>query len=261
MNARTAQIQRTVVCAHPDEIGSRYTIQRKTDRRIEWKYRMSILGDDAKITVRTKADLVRERIEEAIMSGRLKAGEKVVVDSIVRETGVSKIPVREALSSLASAGTLVQIPNSGFHVAPLSLSDIQGVYLLRREVEGLVAQLAAPLVDDDTLAQLAELNLRMREIIDQGHTNGLSELNRAFHVAIAGVTGYQAITDISDELLRKVHLYRTVVARSVADWTESIAEHEEIIAALASHDPSRSRAVAAEHASHQLALETRAELS
>jgi len=220
-----------------------------------------ILGGDSEIRARTKADMVRELVETAIMSGRLKAGERVIVDEIARETGVSKIPVREALTNLASAGLLEQNPNLGFRVTPLSLTEMEGVYRLRAEVEGLAAELAAPGITQSTLERLRVINRRMSDRVAARRTEGLSEENRKFHLIIAEATGFQVIAEVTDELLRKVHRYRSVVVRSTDSWADTVTEHENIIDALVTGDPDLARAVARRHASHQLEVETRAELA
>lgn len=213
------------------------------------------LGDTAKIFVPSKSDLVRERIESAIMDGRLQPGGRIVVDAIARELGVSKIPVREALAKLESVGLIEQTRHSGFRVSSLSHHEMQGVYLLRAEMEELTAGLAAPTIDDYTLNVLHGLNTEIGDLVSSGETQSLSALNREFHVVIAKATTYEVLAEVTGDALRKVHRYRSVVVRSLMGWQASVVEHESIIAALRAHDVDASRAAARAHASSQFQVE------
>ncbi|MCP1415735.1 GntR family transcriptional regulator [Paenarthrobacter sp. A20] len=221
----------------------------------------SMLGRDAQVVTRTKADIVREMVEEAIMSGRLGPGERIVVDTIVSETGVSKIPVREALGRLVSSGLVDQSPNSGYKVATVSLHEIHGIYLLRTEVEGLCAQLAATSIGQAAISDLRSINAQMRERIAGGDTRALSDFNRRFHVSIAKATSFESLADASEDLLSKVHRYRSVATRSAEHWRASVDEHDAIVDALEAHDPVAARDVARNHALSQLEVEKRAELA
>jgi DNA-binding GntR family transcriptional regulator len=219
----------------------------------------SLLGDNAKVFVQTKGDIVRERIETAIMDGRFKPGDRIVVDAIARELGVSKIPVRDALGKLESVGLIEQIQHSGYRVSSLSLHEMRGVYLLRAEIEELTAGLAATMIDDVALESLSAINRKMIDLVKREETQALSSLNREFHMAIARATTYEILAEVTDDALRKVHQYRSVVVRSVKDWRDSVVEHEKIIAALRAHDAEAARAAARAHASNQLQVEKRAE--
>ena len=83
----------------------------------------------------TKAALVRDRIRGLIERGQLAPGERVNVDAIARALGISKIPVREAISQLEAMGLLVTTPHAGARVAQASAADLHGLYLIRQALE------------------------------------------------------------------------------------------------------------------------------
>src|SRR5690349_17560829 len=125
----------------------------------------------------TKADLVYERLRDAILSGELKPGERVNVDALARQLGTSKIPLREAVQRLTTQGLVVQPnPHAGAQVAPLSLREMRGVYLARGALEGLAARVAATTVSDAELAELQQMHEQMRQRLVDGDHRDLSTL-------------------------------------------------------------------------------------
>ncbi|GAA3129339.1 DNA-binding GntR family transcriptional regulator [Kribbella aluminosa] len=197
-------------------------------------------GDTSgRLVVRTKTELIRDRLEAQIIEGQLEPGARIVLDELARELGVSKIPIREALSSLESQGLVVQSPHSGPRVAPLSLREFQAIYLLREEVEALVARLAATKIDDAELTRMREINARMRAMLGSGDGAALADLNTQFHLAIAKATTYQSLVDAVTQSLRSVRRYRAVIDKLATNWPAAVDEHDKVLTALESRDPVR----------------------
>ena len=212
------------------------------------------------IEVKTKVSLIRHRLETAIMGGALKPNDRLVVDEIAREFGVSKIPVREALSSLESSGLVVQVPHSGPRVAPLLLRELRAVYLLREEIETLIARLATESIGPSAIQAMREKNEQMRRGLESGEVGMLSELNTEFHLIIAKATTYQSLVDAVGDSLRKVRRYRAVETRLVTDWSTVVIEHEAVIDALNSGDPDIAGAAVRAHVQNQRQVELSIEL-
>lgn len=199
------------------------------------------------LIVDTKAAQIRQRLSEAIINGELRPGDRIVLDEIARELGVSKIPLREALSSLEGAGLVVNTPHAGPRVAPLPTHELRGIYHLREEVEPLAMQLAAEHLDEDALSDLRELNEDMRRGLGRLSDVEMGSLNSRFHLEIARATTFQTIVEVVDELLTKVRRYRAVIEGFAADWEHAIAEHDEILSALAAGDAARAVATMRAH--------------
>jgi len=211
--------------------------------------------------VESKAALVRQRLYEAIINGELKPGDRLVLDEIARNLGVSKIPLREALSSLEGSGLVVQTPHTGPRVAPLPFHELRGIYLLREEVETLAVRVAATSMSAADVAALRDVNEQMKRQLSNADTATMSDLNSEFHLAIARATTYQTIVETVGELLLKVRRYRAVVNTLAANWEKAVIEHDAIIAALEAHDLDSAVAAVRLHVSNQRQLEIADELS
>lgn len=213
------------------------------------------------LVVDTKASLARARLAEAIINGELQPGDRLVLDEIARELGVSKIPLREALSSLEGAGLVVTTPHTGPRVAPLPFHEVRGIYLLRERVETLGMQLAVEHVDDALISDLRGINESMRARLAAPDVVAMSDLNAEFHLAIARASTYQTIVESVSELLTKVRRYRSVVGALAANWDRAVLEHDAIVAALASGDADAAVRSMRDHVHNQGALETADEIA
>ena len=83
-----------------------------------------------------------EIIRQAITSGDLSPGDRVVELRLAKQLGVGNTAVREALFELERAGLVTRIPNKGSFITKMSLEDAQQIFQIRKELEGLAVELA-----------------------------------------------------------------------------------------------------------------------
>jgi DNA-binding GntR family transcriptional regulator len=209
----------------------------------------------------TKSAQVRERIRELIESGRLEPGDRVNVDAIARAVGVSKIPVREAISQLEALGLVVVTPHAGARVATRSAHDLRGIYLVRASLEPLAARLAAESIDAAQLESLEALAAQMETAFGEGTLDVLSDANRAFHAGIARASGYAPVAEMVEEALRRVAPYRSRFRPGARRWASVLAEHRVILGALRARDGAAAEASARAHVEQRLAGELDEEAS
>jgi DNA-binding GntR family transcriptional regulator len=211
--------------------------------------------------IETKASQVYQRLYAMISAGQLPPGERLNVDELARELGVSKIPIREAIQRLEALGLVVQLPHAGARIAPIALRELTSVYLMRIELEALAARLAALTITDEDIERLRALNAEMRKLCDAGELDTLRAINRTFHVIIIRASGYETLIETAEQLFVKADLYRMFAAARAAHWEQVIEEHVAVIAALADRDPvAAARAIRA-HVNHQVPNEIREQAS
>ena len=199
----------------------------------------------------TKAALVRDRIRGLIERGQLAPGERVNVDAIARALGISKIPVREAISQLEAMGLVVTTPHAGARVATTSAADLHGLYLIRQALEPLSARLAALAITGEQLAALEEIARGMTAAQRAGDAAALSDANRAFHSAVARASGYRPVADMVEETLRRIAPYHSRLL-SPKTWKRALVEHAELLRALRLRDAARAEALAQAHVGQRL---------
>jgi DNA-binding GntR family transcriptional regulator len=138
---------------------------------------------------------IEKRIKQAVVSGELKPGAKLSPSAIAADLGVSHIPVREALTSLAASGYLEHKPRVGFFVRILSPDDLADIYHWREVLEREAFVMAVPQLTGEDVEEMRRLCGQMRRLIVPGRWGEFLDLNRQFHFIAFRRAG-------SDQLLR-----------------------------------------------------------
>ena len=130
---------------------------------------------------------IEKRIKQAVVSGELKPGAKLSPSAVAADLGVSHIPVREALTSLAASGYLEHRPRVGFFVRVLSSDDLADIYHWREILEREAFIMAIPKLTGDDMEEMSRLCGQMRKLTGPGQRREYLNLNRQFHfIASAG---------------------------------------------------------------------------
>lgn len=168
-----------------------------------------------------------------ILEGRLHPGERVGQGSLADALEMSRIPVREALSVLASEGLLTHVPNSGYRVARLNQSEFQQVYLMRTALEDTLLQ-RVPDVSASVVARLADINNRISDASDRLDVGTMVSLNFEFHFGIFSLARLPLVVDELHRLWARATPYQSFFYYDRAARDEVISEHRQAIEALAS---------------------------
>ena len=93
-------------------------------------------------------DLVLDKLMEWIMSGKLSMGDKLSTEELATQLGVSRMPIREALSNLEKKGLAESIPYAGTRLVTLTKADVRQIYIARTALEPLAAKYACEKITD-----------------------------------------------------------------------------------------------------------------
>jgi DNA-binding GntR family transcriptional regulator len=182
------------------------------------------------------SDRVKEYIVEAVLSGQLKPGERIVESSLARDLGVSQAPVREAIRDLVLLGFLESEPYKGTSVRSFSYEELWETYTVRAALESLAARLAATHLTDDDADRLQGILDEMMEAARQHDRDRLIELDNRFHETILRISRNQTLHRLWKTLqfgTWSIVTYR----KSSYDPAYLAARHVELLAALKTGDP------------------------
>ena len=130
---------------------------------------------------RTKRELVYSALRDAIQSGRLRAGDRLVIHNIAAELGVSDVPVREALFQLEAEGLIDNEPHVGATVAGLDPAEVRDVYLASSIVEAATAALAVPHMTGSDHRHLQATLKHLDAASKSNDVKALARLDQEFH--------------------------------------------------------------------------------
>ncbi|WP_353651248.1 GntR family transcriptional regulator [Nakamurella sp. A5-74] len=203
----------------------------------------------------SKTDQVFDLIRARILDGRLQPDQRISMDELSRELGVSKIPVREAIGRLEALGFVTNKQHAGPAVAAVDIRQLNGAYLARAELEPLIARLAAQNASVASVRSLAVVHKHMSAALANGRHQLLADLNSEFHAGLAAMTGYAILGEIDEALLLAVRRYRVIDPLTTDNWARVVREHEIILDAVRAGDGTAAAAAARHHAESQAGLE------
>jgi DNA-binding GntR family transcriptional regulator len=204
---------------------------------------------------KSRAQAVFERLRADIKAGRYPAGQRMREEDIAQRLGVSRTPVREALSRLQHHG-LLENAADGLVVTQLTRAQILELYGMREMLEGAAARFAARQAspyDVSDLRRIAEAFEATGEEPDR-----LATLNAAFHQAIYEAAHNRYLIRTLGELHDALALLQTTTFTVQGRYAGSVAEHGRIVDAIEARDPDRAEREARDHIRH--ALEARLEI-
>jgi DNA-binding GntR family transcriptional regulator len=163
-----------------------------------------------------------------------------------QELGVSRTPIREALSVLEQEGFVRSVPRRGIQVVRKSKREVIEMITVWAAIEGMAARLAAARVTEAELSGLRALVDAFKDDPSAQLTE-YSRANMEFHKAIIRLGGIALMTSLTEALFIHMRAVRAVTMGQDNRAQRSIADHRAIIAALAAHDADRAERLVREH--------------
>jgi DNA-binding GntR family transcriptional regulator len=186
----------------------------------------------------TKEEYVYETLRNAIMRCDIVPGEKLIIDTLSVELGVSQNPIRGALRRLEADKLVKIVPHTGAVVANISPDTIEEIFVLLGSLESAGFEVAADKVTEADIAQLRKLLETMDSAIAEGDSDRWSDLNNPFHLAIAKLTCMEMLLEFTGRALDSWDRLRRCYLKSVVSSrpAQAQAEHHQMIDFLAQHD-------------------------
>lgn len=186
--------------------------------------------DRVQLPYRSKTDLVTDFLKAEIQAGRPGAGQRLVVSQVAHRLGVSKVPVREAVTRLIGEGLLTLRPNVGPVVPEFTAHEVIETAMLRVAVDKLALETA---LDRHT----PESFRGIQAILDEMATahERFPELNVKFHIAMIHPSPYREVVRTASALIERAQRYR--VTQVVPGYQpDAHEEHKELFAHLRERD-------------------------
>ena len=197
-------------------------------------------------------EIAYRHIRAAIISGDLRSGETLQEAKLAERIGVSRTPVREALSRLGNEGLVVLERYRRGQVASFSMADVAEIIRLRAKLEGHGARRAALRITAEQIAHLEAIESEMEAVFaDLGwhrHLSRFDELNNEFHATIARAADSPRLEKILASSLELPASIFNQYSEPVEERTKRThRQHNEIIVALKTRNPDWAEAAMSGH--------------
>jgi DNA-binding GntR family transcriptional regulator len=200
--------------------------------------------------IKSIVDHTAKALEDMIIKGKLKPGQKIKEQEISTRLGISRPPLREAFKILEAEGLIRREPRRGVFVSELKDADIWEIYTLKLALYSLAVALAVDKMKNGDIEKMEKIVNRMEAIVN-GHSKPdvlkYEELNNLFHDTTAHIAGHGRLKKIHQSLNNQV---KRMAYRSFQDLNhlkESCEYHRKIVEAMKDRDKRLAEQLTREH--------------
>ena len=193
---------------------------------------------------------VFRQLRADILSGKYKDNEELRENTIAKEYGVSRTPVREAIRQLELEGLVVTVPNKGAYVNSIKRKDVEDIYAIRALLEGLCARWATEHITQKEIEALEEVILLSEFYLKkpgQEQARQVAELDGKFHKILYEASNSRILEHVLSDFHKYVKMARTLSVEEQDRAVKSVEEHREILEAIRNKDAGRAEALADRH--------------
>lgn len=192
---------------------------------------------------RSLPEIVAERLVEAIRSGALRPGERLIETALASKLQVSRGPLREALKSLEANHLVESRRGRGTCVRAVSPDEVAQMIGVRAMLEGLAARLVASAATPAMIEQLQKLHRRIEMAARSGETEEWRDLDWSFHELICNYSGNAFLLASWRSISNLVRVYLHQHPGYLTNVESILGNHAAFLGAISAKDPDRAEAV------------------
>ena len=197
-------------------------------------------------------DVVFNTLRDAILTGKLIPGERLMENQLAEKLGVSRTPVREALRMLELENLVELVPRKGAQVLDMSEKDIVNILEVRSALEGLATSLACKKMTKEDLQQLKNMEVDFEKAVADNDVDHFVDIDEDFHDLIFAATENDKLISIFRNLRIQLYRYRMAQAKNnETSMSTIVAHHRSIIRAIENHDAEEGASIAQGHIKYQ----------
>ena len=196
-------------------------------------------------------DVVFNTLRQAILTGELKPGERLMEIHLANRLGVSRTPIREAIRKLELEGLVTMIPRRGAEVAQITEKSMSDVLEVRRAMDALCVELACERITEEELVQLKEACGYFEQVVRTKDVKQIAQADVELHDIILQATGNQRLIQLVNNLSEQMYRYRFEYIKDFSQHERRVEEHRIIYESLVGRDKERACEAAKVHIDNQ----------
>jgi DNA-binding GntR family transcriptional regulator len=172
-----------------------------------------------------------------IFAHELAPGTWIDEQTLAKEFGISRTPLREAIKVLAAEGLITMKLRRGAYVTEVNRGDLEQIFTILSLLEGQAAKEAATKAQEKDLNELDDMHLRLEKAAADRNLDQFFEVNVRFHERIIAIANNPWMTGVIADLRKVLKLQRKDSLSRTGRLQSSLSEHREILKALLERDP------------------------
>ena len=181
-------------------------------------------------------DVVFNTLRQAILTGDLKPGERLMEIHLANKLGVSRTPIREAIRKLELEGLVTMIPRKGAEVAQITEKSMNDVLEVRRAMDVLCIELACERISEEEMEALEAACQSFEEAVKTKDARICAQADVEFHDIIVKATGNMRLVQLINNLSEQMYRYRFEYLKDISKYDSLVAEHRVIYESIRSGD-------------------------
>lgn len=196
-------------------------------------------------------DVVFNNLRQAILTGELKPGERLMEIHLANRIGVSRTPIREAIRKLELEGLVIMIPRRGAEVAQITEKSLKDVLEVRRSLDILCAELACDRIREEEIEKLKIACEDFEKATTTKDAKGIVEADVQLHNIILEATGNQRLIMLVNNLSEQMYRYRFEYIKDRSQHVKLMEEHKMIFESIQNRDKQAAGQAARKHIDNQ----------
>lgn len=196
-------------------------------------------------------DVVFNTLRQAILTGELKPGERLMEIHLANRLGVSRTPIREAIRKLELEGLVTMIPRRGAEVAQITEKSLKDVLEVRRALDALSVELACERISGEELQQLQDACDAFEAATKTKDTKKIAQADVALHDIIVRATANARLIQLVNNLSEQMYRYRFEYIKDESTHEQLVQEHRILFESIRDKDVATAASTAKLHIDNQ----------
>ncbi len=185
-----------------------------------------------KVQTQSLTGVIYNQLEDMILSGMIKPGERINESRLSAALQVSRAPIREACRQLEKHGMVQIVTRRGTFVTKIEVSEAKELYEIRAALETLAAEKAAAQATSEDLEELQRILIDMQDAVEADEAMQYFKANVVFHRKIVLISGNRNLESLIEGIYNKASLCRKTNLSVLDRMTISYRQHKDIFKAI-----------------------------
>ena len=175
---------------------------------------------------------VYDSLKKSILHGKLKAGQRLIEETLAHQIGISRTPVREAFHKLERDDLVTRLPKGGFAVREFTKEDVEEIFGIRSALESYAAYLATSHISPEKISVLEKKIEESERALQNGDDEKVVQLHTEFHDLLYKSCKSKKLTEMINNFRDYFYRYRSALLHTKEGFTYSLQGHRQMLEAM-----------------------------